>query len=259
MNNQTVNNQRHARVDNPVRADNPVKHLMLVLILMWAAEASAQHYVYYHQYHPVPEAFDGGFCEAEGVHPHSYAPVDIDYYVVTDGIHYFIGEPPVDVFEEVHLYQHHHPVPTLWGGGICYMVGPHRHWWAPGAHYHHRQGHWHYQGAWPRHYRPRRTIVPPQSAKRSNKFRTHARPPQAKRGARAPKRARPHYKPYRRRVVGQPLRGKDLQARQPAPRRLPTPDWHKIQKVSDPVKVRAPLRRPRRATPAPGRRRSNKR
>ncbi len=140
--------------------------MMLVgaLCLVTVPDAGAQHYVYYHQYHPIPEAFGGGFCEDEEVHPHEYAPVDLDYYQVVDGVYYYIGDAPEDVFEEEEIvwYEDHHPVPVFWGGGFCYIIGPHTHWWRPHAHvhYHVSGGHYHYRGPWGKRYRPSRRIKP---------------------------------------------------------------------------------------------------
>jgi len=128
------------------------------------SQASAQHYVYYHAYHPVPGAFGGGVCDAEEVHPHEYVPVELDYYALKEGIYYYLGDPGDEVVEEIYWYEDHHPVPMHWGGGICYLVGPHRHWWAPHAsyapHYVVLNGRYVYRGSYGPRYQPHRRIHP---------------------------------------------------------------------------------------------------
>ncbi len=135
---------------------------VLAVLLLAPATASAEHFVYYHDYHPIPEAFGGGYCDVEDVHPHEYVPVELDYFQVQDGVYYYIGDPGDDGFEELYWYEDHHPVPTHWGGGICYLWGPHRHWWRPHVHVHYQllNGRWIYRGRWGKRYRASRRIKP---------------------------------------------------------------------------------------------------
>jgi hypothetical protein len=123
----------------------------------------------YFGYHPIPEAYGGGFCEREDRHQHEFAPVEIEFYNVVDGVYYFVGDPSAYGYEdELYWYQYHHPVPTYWGGGYCYLVGPHRHWWVPwGGYFVLTNGYYHYRGPWgPRYHKHRHSYHHHKKAKK---------------------------------------------------------------------------------------------
>ena len=134
----------------------------------WAHDAE---HVDYYGYHPIPEAYDGGFCESEELHHHEYLPVELELYNVVEGVYYFIGDPSVYGYEEALVwYYYHHPVPLYWGAGYCYIVGPHRHWWRPwGSHFHLVNGHYHYRGPWGSHYHKHHHVTLPRSKPYWNK------------------------------------------------------------------------------------------
>ena len=146
-------------------------YILTALILLTSTIAMADHKVMYHAYHPIPQAYGDGFCYAKETHAHEYAPVDLEQYNVIDGVYHFIGDPTwyeydETIVEELVWYEYHHPVPTLWGGGYCYIWGPHRHWWRPHHHRHHHHyvvvNHRHvYKGPWGKTYRPKKRIVAP--------------------------------------------------------------------------------------------------
>lgn len=147
-----------------------MRSLLLRLIPMTALMAGpavgfAQVVVQYHDIHPIPAAYGGGLCEDEGVHEHDYVPVDVEYYQISDEVYYWVGDPGDEDFEyELYWYDHHHPVPVVWGGGYCYIVGAHRHWWEPHIHFSHHyvlvSGRYAYRGPWGKRYRPRRALRP---------------------------------------------------------------------------------------------------
>lgn len=125
-------------------------------------EARAETYVYYYDSHPIPDAFGGGFCYEEGAHYHVYAPVDLDFYSYHDGYYVFTGDPWFYGYSgDLYWYYDAHPVSLYWGVDVCYIVGPHRHWYTP--HHNHSSwyrtgGYYYYRGDFPRHYRASRHV-----------------------------------------------------------------------------------------------------
>ena len=152
---------------------------LLVASLLLVGTASAGDLVHYHGIHPIPEAYGGGICDIQETHAHEYVPVDLDYYQVQDGVYYWIGDPGDEVeIVELYWYEYHHPVPLLWGGGYCYIVGPHRHWWSPHAHFRTyyvvRNGRYLYRGPWGKRYRKaRRLEAKTYGAKKGHHFDGH--------------------------------------------------------------------------------------
>lgn len=225
---------------------------IFVVFLLGPLGAAAQHYVYYHGLHPIPEAFGGEYCDTEEVHPHEYVPVEVDYFTLQDGVYYFIGDPGEEVEVQLYWYDYHHPVPVLWGGGLCYIVGPHRHWWRPhvAVHYHSVNGRYVYRGPWPRHYRAGRRVKPMHHHANA-KHHHHSKAHPAKTGhpgktkqqpARAPSRpARAH--PARRTPQKRPARAGTT--RRPTPKAAPRPHYRVPR--ANPTNTRAPTQR--RATP----------
>jgi hypothetical protein len=184
--------------------------LISVLFVPAAALAdSDQYWIDYYGYHPIPEAYNGGFCERDDLHQHEYAPVEVELYNVADGVYYFVGDPSVYGYVvNLYWYEYHHPVPTYWGGGYCYLVGAHRHWWEPwSTHFVLLNGHYHYRGPWGPYYR------------RHHRVHHHAKKTKAwhkKTGAKAVKPA-----------SAQPARTKAIKLWKPAPPSArPARRWH---------------------------------
>lgn len=98
---------------------------------------------------PVP-AQGGGYC-FEGAHPvdsrvvpgvtwdatqgrhiHPYPPFDLRLFNLQNGCYYFIGDPTDFGYAgDTYSYYGAHPILATYGGGWCFMVGPHRHFWRP--------------------------------------------------------------------------------------------------------------------------------
>ena len=79
--------------------------------------------------HPAP----GGGWEASATpHVHPYAPFDLRLFSYRDGCYYFVGDPrDFGYTGQLYSYYGAHPVADAYGGGWCFMVGPHSHWWRP--------------------------------------------------------------------------------------------------------------------------------
>jgi hypothetical protein len=99
---------------------------------------------------PAIAAPGGGFC-FEGAHPvdssvvpgvtwdatpgrhmHDYPPFDLRLFSFQNGCYYFIGDP-TDFGYAGNTYSYYgaHPILASYGGGWCFMIGPHRHFWRP--------------------------------------------------------------------------------------------------------------------------------
>lgn len=108
--------------------------------------------------HPVPAAFGGGFDFTEGPHTRPYYPVHPELYVMHDGYFAFIGDPyfygyngPMRWYAGPHML--HYP----WGGVVCNIDGPHRHWewntvYVHETEYIYEDGFYVYVGLWPAWY-----------------------------------------------------------------------------------------------------------
>ena len=99
---------------------------------------------------PAVPAAGGGFC-FEGPHPvdsnvepgvtwdsrpgrhiHPYPPFDLRLFNLESGCYYFIGDPSDFGYAgETYSYYGAHPILATYGGGWCFMIGPHRHFWRP--------------------------------------------------------------------------------------------------------------------------------
>jgi hypothetical protein len=92
--------------------------------------------------HPAP----GGGWEATATpHVHEYAPFDLRLFAYRDGCYYFIGDPrDFGYTGQLYSYYGAHPIADVYGGGWCFMVGPHTHWWRPWSPYFTVVGPWYY-------------------------------------------------------------------------------------------------------------------
>jgi hypothetical protein len=62
-----------------------------------------------------------------------------------NGCYYFIGDPRDFGFTgQSYSYYGAHPIADEYGGGWCFMVGPHYHWWRPWSPYFTTVGSWYY-------------------------------------------------------------------------------------------------------------------
>ncbi len=79
--------------------------------------------------HPAP---GGGWEATQSPHVHTYAPFDLRLFSYRQGCYYFIGDPrDFGYTGETFSYYGAHPIADVYGGGWCFMVGPHTHWWRP--------------------------------------------------------------------------------------------------------------------------------
>ena len=68
----------------------------------------------------------------QGAHSHTYPPFDLRLFTFKDGCYYFIGDPKDFGYQgQTYSYYGAHPVLDHYGGGWCFMVGGHAHWWRP--------------------------------------------------------------------------------------------------------------------------------
>src|SRR5262249_39633162 len=59
--------------------------------------------------------------------------------------YYFIGDPrDFGYTGQVYSYYGAHPILEAYGGGWCFMIGPHYHWWRPWSPYFTVVGPWYY-------------------------------------------------------------------------------------------------------------------
>jgi hypothetical protein len=97
--------------------------------------------------HPVDTrvAAGGPWDETQGAHSHNYPPFDLRLYSFKDGCYYFIGDPKDFGYAgTTYSYYGAHPVLDVYGGGWCFMVGGHAHWWRPWSPYFVVAGPWFY-------------------------------------------------------------------------------------------------------------------
>ena len=65
-------------------------------------------------------------------HYRPYPPIDARLFALRDGCYYFTGDPRDFGFAgKTYAYYGAHPVLDVYGGGWCFMMGPHTHLWAP--------------------------------------------------------------------------------------------------------------------------------
>lgn len=92
--------------------------------------------------HPAP---GGGWEAVQTAHVHNYAPFDMRLFSYRDGCYYFIGDPrDFGYTGQTYSYYGAHPVADEYGGGWCFMIGPHYHWWRPWSPYFTVVGPWNY-------------------------------------------------------------------------------------------------------------------
>ena len=92
--------------------------------------------------HPAP---GGGWEATPNPHVHNYAPFDLRLFSYHNGCYYFIGDPrDFGYTGQSYSYYGAHPIADEYGGGWCFMVGPHYHWWRPWSPYFTTVGSWYY-------------------------------------------------------------------------------------------------------------------
>jgi hypothetical protein len=111
--------------------------IVLAVLAVLAGPARAE-LVHYLGPHPISPKVMKGMCHIEGPHIHDYVPHKPVLYVQAGDSHAFVGDPTEFEGESPrYSYYGHHPV--FWAnvevGGpaqhICYITGPHHHWYAP--------------------------------------------------------------------------------------------------------------------------------
>ena len=112
--------------------------------------------------HPVPEQVGGGFCTEPLEHHHTYSPLSLEFYRVVNGVYHFIGDPVYHGYSgNLYYYDERHPIDTVYGGGYCYIHGPHRHLFRPSlTHYRVVNGYYRYYGPWSPSFISSRYIYP---------------------------------------------------------------------------------------------------
>jgi hypothetical protein len=84
--------------------------------------------------HPVDTRVSGGpaWDETQGPHTHFYAPFDLRLFRLNGSCYNFVGDPQdFGYVGTVYSYYGAHPIHDTYGGGWCFMVGGHHHWWQP--------------------------------------------------------------------------------------------------------------------------------
>ena len=78
-------------------------------------------------------------------HTHDYAPFDLRLFAFREGCYYFVGDPrDFGYTGQTYSYYGAHPIHDHYGGGWCFMVGGHYHWWRPWSPYFTVVGPWYY-------------------------------------------------------------------------------------------------------------------
>jgi hypothetical protein len=112
---------------------------------------------------PMAAAGGGGYCyggphpvdtrvapgpawdESQGTHLHPYPPFDLRLFVLRDNCYYFIGDPTDFGYRgQTYSYYGAHPIHDHYGGGWCFLIGGHAHWWRPWSPYFTIAGPWYY-------------------------------------------------------------------------------------------------------------------
>jgi len=97
--------------------------------------------------HPVDTQVAGGSAwdDTQGAHYHFYTPFDLRLFRLENGCYYFIGDPADFGYQgAVYSYYGAHPILSDYGGGWCFMVGGHSHWWRPWSSNFIVSGSWYY-------------------------------------------------------------------------------------------------------------------
>jgi hypothetical protein len=84
--------------------------------------------------HPVDSRVEPGVTwdNTAGRHMHGYPPFDLRLFSFQNGCYYFVGDPTdFGYVGNTYSYYGAHPILGIYGGGWCFMIGPHRHFWRP--------------------------------------------------------------------------------------------------------------------------------
>jgi len=84
--------------------------------------------------HPVDSRVEPGVTwdGTPGRHMHGYPPFDLRLFNFQNGCYYFIGDPTDFGYAgDTYSYYGAHPILGIYGGGWCFMIGAHRHFWRP--------------------------------------------------------------------------------------------------------------------------------
>ena len=102
--------------------------------------------------HPVDTRISAGepWDDTPGAHMHAYPPLDLRLFELKDGCYYFVGDPQDFGYAgQTYSYYGAHPILDAYGGGWCFMIGPHRHLWRPWSPHFTLVGPWYYwEGAY---------------------------------------------------------------------------------------------------------------
>jgi len=97
--------------------------------------------------HPVDTRSAGGgpWDDTPGAHVHAYPPLDLRLFELRDGCYYFVGDPrDFGYAGPTYSYYGAHPILEAYGGGWCFMIGPHTHLWRPWSPHFTLVGPWYY-------------------------------------------------------------------------------------------------------------------
>ena len=103
-------------------------------------------YCYYGP-HPVDtrSSVGGPWDDTPGAHMHAYPPLDLRLFELRDGCYYFVGDPhDFGYVGPTYSYYGAHPILDVYGGGWCFMIGPHTHLWRPWSPHFTLVGPWYY-------------------------------------------------------------------------------------------------------------------
>ncbi len=97
--------------------------------------------------HPVDTRYAPGptWDATPGPHTRPYPPIDLRLFAFKDGCYYFIGDPlDFGYAGQTYAYYGAHPILDAHGGGWCFMIGPHTHFWRPWSPHFVTVGSWYY-------------------------------------------------------------------------------------------------------------------
>jgi hypothetical protein len=97
--------------------------------------------------HPVDSRVEPGVTwdATTGRHVHAYPPFDLRLFSFQNGCYYFIGDPTDFGYAgDTFSYYGAHPILGGYGGGWCFMIGPHHHFWRPWSPLFVTVGSWYY-------------------------------------------------------------------------------------------------------------------
>jgi hypothetical protein len=84
--------------------------------------------------HPVDSRVEPGVTwdNTPGRHIHGYPPFDLRLFAHQNGCYSFVGDPTDFGYAgDTYSYYGAHPILAAYGGGWCFMIGPHHHFWRP--------------------------------------------------------------------------------------------------------------------------------